>query len=68
MAGPAFDALAAKGVKVLVGGVAPSGGRKADDNLAFYDNTPRVFALHKAMSTPRDRRRRRRRPTSCGCA
>ena len=26
MAGPAFDALAAKGVKVIVGGVAPSGG------------------------------------------
>lgn len=50
MAGPAFDALAAKGVKVIVGGVAPSGGRKADSNLAFYDNTPRVFALHKAMS------------------
>lgn len=50
MAGPAFDALAAKGVKVIVGGVAPSGGRKADANLAFYDNTPRVSALHEAMS------------------
>lgn len=50
MAGPAFDALAAKGVKVIVGGVAPSGGRVADDSLAFYDNTPRVFALHEAMS------------------
>lgn len=50
MAAPAFDALAAKGVKVIVGGVAPSGGRKADANLAFYDNTPRVFALHEAMS------------------
>jgi ribose transport system substrate-binding protein len=50
MAGPAFDALAAKGVKVILGGVAPSGGRKADAGLAFYDNTPRVFALHEAMS------------------
>ena len=50
MAAPAFDALAAKGVKVIVGGVAPSANRKADDTLAFYDNTPRVFALHKAMS------------------
>ena len=50
MAGPAFDALAAKGVKVIVGGVAPSGGREADANLAFYDNTPRVFALYEAMS------------------
>ncbi|HEX6056822.1 MAG TPA: substrate-binding domain-containing protein [Intrasporangium sp.] len=50
MAGPAFDALAAKGIKVVVGGVAPSGGRQADANLAFYDNTPRVFALHEAMS------------------
>lgn len=50
MAAPAFDALAAKGVKVIVGGVAPSGGRQADANLAFYDNTPRVSALHEAMS------------------
>ena len=50
MAGPAFDALAAKGVKVLLGGVAPSGGRQADANLAFYDNTPRVIALYDAMS------------------
>ncbi|MFW5470198.1 sugar ABC transporter substrate-binding protein [Knoellia sp. CPCC 206435] len=50
MAGPAFDALAAKGVKVIVGGVAPSGGRAADANLAFYDNTARVTALHEAMS------------------
>jgi ribose transport system substrate-binding protein len=50
MAGPAFDALAAKGVKVIVGGVAPSGGRTADSTLAFYDNTPRVIALHEAMS------------------
>ena len=50
MAGPAFDALAAKGVKVIVGGVAPSGGREADANLAFYDNTARVSALHEAMS------------------
>ena len=39
MAGTAFDALADKGVKVLVGGVAPSGGRESDDTLAFYDNT-----------------------------
>jgi ribose transport system substrate-binding protein len=50
MAGPAFDALAAKGIKVIVGGVAPSGGRQADGNLAFYDNTARVFALHEALS------------------
>jgi ribose transport system substrate-binding protein len=51
MAGPAFEALVAKGVKVIVGGVAPSGGRKADKNLAFYDNTPRVIKLHEALST-----------------
>jgi ribose transport system substrate-binding protein len=50
MAGPAFDALAKKGVKVIVGGVAPSGGRQADENLAFYDNTDRVTALYEAMS------------------
>ncbi|WP_270889340.1 sugar ABC transporter substrate-binding protein [Pedococcus sp. 5OH_020] len=51
MAGPAFEALVGKGVKVIVAGVAPSGGRKADKNLAFYDNTPRVFKLHEALST-----------------
>ncbi len=50
MAGTAFDALADKGVKVLVGGVAASGGRESDDNLAFYDNTGRVDALYEAMS------------------
>ncbi|MEU9245978.1 substrate-binding domain-containing protein [Streptomyces shenzhenensis] len=50
MAGPAFDQLAHKGVKVVVGGVAPSGGRTNDATLAFYDNTPRVFALHEAMA------------------
>lgn len=50
MAGPAFDQLAKKGVKVIVGGVAPSGGRTNDATLAFYDNTPRVFALHEAMA------------------
>jgi ribose transport system substrate-binding protein len=50
MAAPAFDALASKGIKVLIGGVAPSGGRTADKNLAFYDNTPRVFTLHNALS------------------
>ena len=50
MAGNAFDALADKGVKVLVGGVEPSGGRTSDDTLAFYDNTGRVDALYEAMS------------------
>jgi ribose transport system substrate-binding protein len=50
MAGTAFDALADKGVKVLVGGVEPSGGREADDTLAFFDNTGRVDALYEAMS------------------
>ena len=50
MAGTAFDALADKGVKVLVGGVEPSGGRQSDDTLAFYDNTARVDALYEAMS------------------
>lgn len=50
MAGPAFDQLAKKGVKVIVGGVAPSGGRTNDATLAFNDNTPRVFALHEAMA------------------
>ena len=50
MAGTAFDALADKGVPVLVGGVAPSGGRESDDTLAFYDNTGRVGKLYDAMS------------------
>jgi ribose transport system substrate-binding protein len=50
MAGTAFDALADQGVKVLVGGVEPSGGRESDDTLAFYDNTGRVDALYEAMS------------------
>ena len=50
MAGNAFDALADKGVKVLIGGVEPSGGRESDDGLAFYDNTARVDALYEAMS------------------
>jgi ribose transport system substrate-binding protein len=50
MAGNAFDALARKGVKVLVGGVEPSGGRQSDRSLAFYDNTARVDALYEAMS------------------
>lgn len=50
MAGNAFDALADKGVKVLVGGVEASGGRESDDTLAFYDNTGRVDALYEAMS------------------
>jgi ribose transport system substrate-binding protein len=50
MAGNAFDALADTGVKVLVGGVEPSGGRQSDDGLAFYDNTARVDALYEAMS------------------
>ncbi len=50
MAGTAFDALADKGVPVLVGGVAPSGGRESDGTLAFYDNTGRVGKLYDAMS------------------
>jgi ribose transport system substrate-binding protein len=50
MAGTAFDAVAAKGVKVLLGGVAPTGGRASDATLAFYDNTARVGKLYDAMS------------------
>lgn len=50
MAGPAFDALAKSGVPVLLGGVAPSGGREADETLAFFDSTPRVNALYDGMS------------------
>jgi ribose transport system substrate-binding protein len=50
MAGTAFDALAAKGVHVLIGGVAPTGGRTADATLAFYDNTGRVKKLWDAMA------------------
>lgn len=50
MAGPAFDALAASGVPVLLAGVAPSGGREADETLAFFDSTARVNALYDAMS------------------
>lgn len=50
MAGTAFDAVAAKGVKVLLGGVAPTGDRKSDATLAFYDNTARVSKLYDAMS------------------
>ena len=51
MAGPAFDALAAKGVPTLLGGVAPTGGRTADKTLAFYDNNGRVKKLYEAMAT-----------------
>ena len=50
MAGTAFDAVAGKGVKVLLAGVGPSGGRESDDTLAFYDNTSRVGQLYDAMS------------------
>lgn len=50
MAGTAYDALAAKGVPVLIGGVEPTGGRESDDTLAFYDNTGRVGQLYDAMS------------------
>ena len=50
MAGPAFDALAKKGVPVLIGGVEPTGGRESDETLAFYDNTGRVGQLYDAMS------------------
>lgn len=50
MAGNAFDAVAERGVKVIVGGVEPSGGRQSDADLAFYDNTGRVDALYESMS------------------
>lgn len=50
MAAPAFDALAAKGTKVIIGGVAPSGGRTADATLAFFDNTPRVDTMQEHFS------------------
>ena len=39
-----------KGVHVLIGGVAPTGGRTSDKTLAFYDNTGRVNKLYDAMS------------------
>jgi len=50
MAGTAFDALADKGVPVLVGAVAEDPKRKSDGTLAFYDNTARVGKLYDAMS------------------
>ncbi|MDN4174065.1 sugar ABC transporter substrate-binding protein [Nocardioides sp. SOB77] len=50
MAGTAFDALADRGVPVLIGGVEPTGGRESDETLAFYDNTGRVGKLYDAMS------------------
>jgi ribose transport system substrate-binding protein len=50
MAGTAFDALADKGVPVLVGAVAPDAARQSDGTLAFYDNTARVSKLYDAMS------------------
>jgi ribose transport system substrate-binding protein len=50
MAGTAFDALADKGVPVLVGAVAEDPARKSDETLAFYDNTARVSKLYDAMS------------------
>jgi ribose transport system substrate-binding protein len=50
MAGTAFDALADKGVPVLVGAVAPDPARKAGGTLAFYDNTGRVSKLYDALS------------------
>lgn len=50
MAGTAFDALAAKGVPVLIGGVAPPQQKVAQKNIAFYDNTARVSTLYETMS------------------
>jgi ribose transport system substrate-binding protein len=50
MAGTAFDALADRGVPVLVGAVAPDPARGADGSLAYYDNTARVGKLYDAMS------------------
>jgi ribose transport system substrate-binding protein len=50
MAGTAFDALAAEGVPVLVGAVAPDPARPADGTLAYFDNTGRVGELYDAMS------------------
>ena len=64
--GTAFDALADKGVKVLIGGVEPSGGRKSDDTLAFYDNTARVDALYEAMSVSAASPTAARTPRCCG--
>ena len=47
----AFDAVVAKGIPVVVGGVAPSGGKQSDSKLAFYDPTARTKAIFSAIST-----------------
>ena len=49
-AAAAFDDVVAKGIPVLVGGVAAPEGTKSTDKLAFYDNTPRSRLLFEALS------------------
>jgi ribose transport system substrate-binding protein len=46
----AFDAVVAKGIPVLVGGVAPSGGKQSDAKLSFYDPTARTKAIFSTIS------------------
>jgi ribose transport system substrate-binding protein len=46
----AFDAVVGKGIPVLVGGVAPSGGKQSDAKLAFYDPTARTKAIFSTIS------------------
>jgi len=46
----AFDALTAKGIPVLVGGEAPSGGKTNGKDLAFFDPSGRVNAMYETTS------------------
>jgi len=46
----AFDALTAKGIPVLVGGEAPSGGKTSSAQLAFFDPSGRVKKMYETTS------------------
>jgi ribose transport system substrate-binding protein len=44
----AFDAAAAAGIPVLVGGVTPTGGRASDATLAFFDISAQTAQMYQA--------------------
>lgn len=46
----AFDALTAKGIPVLIAGEAPSGGKTASKDLAFFDPSGHVKKMYETTS------------------
>lgn len=46
----AFDALTAKGIPVLIAGEAPSGGKTASAELAFFDPSAHVKKMYETTS------------------